>query len=60
MERDGFITLFGSTAMWPLGARAQQPQKLPIIGFLGASSAKPSSNRPAFLCNGCAEHRYEI
>jgi hypothetical protein len=39
MQHDGFITLFGGTAMWPLGTHAQQPRKPATIGFLGASSA---------------------
>jgi hypothetical protein len=39
MQRDGFITLFGGMAMWPLGTHAQQPRKPATIGFLGASSA---------------------
>ena len=40
MQRDGFSTLFGGAAMWPLGVRAQQPRKPLAIGFFGASSAK--------------------
>jgi putative ABC transport system substrate-binding protein len=39
MRRRDFITLFGGgAATWPIVARAQQP-KLPIIGYLGATTA---------------------
>src|SRR6476659_1052870 len=39
MRRRDFIALVGTAATWPLTARAQQPDKTPTVGFLGASAS---------------------
>ena len=42
-RRELLAALGGAAATWPLAARAQQPGKLPTIGFLGSSTLSEAS-----------------
>jgi putative ABC transport system substrate-binding protein len=48
--RRQFISVLAGAVVWPLATRAQQPPKLPIIGFMGSGTAAAQSQwTAAFL-----------
>jgi putative ABC transport system substrate-binding protein len=55
VRRRAFITLLGGAAAWPLAARAQQPQKVARIGFLGLGPASAWSDRLGALRAGLGD-----
>ena len=55
-RRKFLATLGGAASAWPLVARAQQP--VPVIGFLGAPTAKGREPLMAAFRNGLSEVGY--
>ena len=58
MRRRDFIKVIaGSTAVWPLAARAQQ-QAMPVVGFVNVSSAKGHAQQLSAFLTGLGETGY--
>src|SRR5262249_60663491 len=57
MRRRELITILGGAAAWPLAARAQQ-SAMPVIGFLGPTTAEAYGGRLRELRDGLKETGY--
>jgi putative ABC transport system substrate-binding protein len=58
IKRRTFISLLGSAAAWPLAAHAQQPEKLPVVGFVSSRSLDGSARHAAAFAKGLSEPGY--
>jgi putative ABC transport system substrate-binding protein len=54
-RRELLAAVGGAAAAWPLAARAQQAQGMPVIGFLEATTAADSVYRVSAFRDGLKE-----
>jgi putative ABC transport system substrate-binding protein len=60
MNRRTFVTLIGgAAAAWPLAARAQQGERMPVVGYLGSTSPEMSAKRLAAFRKGLRDAGFE-
>jgi putative ABC transport system substrate-binding protein len=55
MRRREFITLLGGAGAWPLAARAQQADMLPVVGLLRNTPSASFEHIVAALSRGLGE-----
>ena len=58
IRRREFIAGLGSAAAWPLTVRAQQPERMPVIGFLSGGLAHPQADFLVAFRQGLANAGY--
>jgi putative tryptophan/tyrosine transport system substrate-binding protein len=59
VKRRHFITLLGGAGVaWPIAARAQQPPKMPTVGFLNVTTERGSAPRIRAFKQGLSETGY--
>jgi len=58
MRRREFITGLGGAAAWSLMARAQQPAKLPVIGYLDRGTQESNASAVAAFLKGLSDTGY--
>jgi putative tryptophan/tyrosine transport system substrate-binding protein len=59
VKRREFVALLsGAAVAWPLAARAQQPETLPVIGFLSGGAPEPAASLVAAFHKGLSEGGY--
>jgi len=59
MKRRAFITLLGGAAVtWPIATRAQQTDKLPVVGLLRSTPAAPFAHLVEALRQGLSDEGF--